>query len=165
MPILRPITTADSAFLAEMLYQAIFVSEGGAPPPREIIRQPELAQYIENWGRTGDLGFLAVDETTQDRIGAAWLRLLPKGYGFVAADIPELSIAVDASYRGRGIGRQLMDAILQEAAAQFKAVSLSVNAENRAAALYQQLGFITVKRDQTTLTMKRTFPPPSLHKF
>ncbi|MDJ0757391.1 MAG: GNAT family N-acetyltransferase [Ardenticatenaceae bacterium] len=158
MPILRPITPDDSDFLAEMLYQAIFVSEGMAPPPRKIIRQPELAQYIENWGRTGDLGLLALDETTQARIGAAWLRLLPNGYGFVAADIPELSIAVDASFRGRGIGRQLMDALLQKAAAQFEAVSLSVNAQNQAAALYQQLGFITVKRNQTTLTMKRIFP-------
>ena len=47
-------------------------------------------------------------------VGAAWLRFFPAddpGYGFVSADVPELSIGVAVLWRGRGIGRALLRAI------------------------------------------------------
>lgn len=35
--------------LKEFLYDAIYLPEGAAAPPREIVNQPELAVYITNF--------------------------------------------------------------------------------------------------------------------
>jgi len=80
--------------------------------------------------------------------GAAWHRVLPgsdPGYGFVAADIPELTIAVDAASRGRGVGTQLLEALVAHAGdAGYRALSLSVHPHNPARRLYERLGFVQV---------------------
>jgi hypothetical protein len=84
--IVRPITLTDEPFLWEMLYQALHVPEGGPPFPREVVNLPEIRRYVENWGLPHDLGFIAVEQTKRQRIGAAWIRLLigeNKGYGYV----------------------------------------------------------------------------------
>ena len=63
------------------------------------------AKYVDGFGRHGDAGVVAA-VAGQD-VGAAWYRLLPAddpGYGFVAADIPELTLGVASQARGRGIG-------------------------------------------------------------
>lgn len=70
-----------------------------------ILSTPELAHYVTEWPRQGDRG--AIAETAGVPIGAAWLRLMPPedpGYGYVAPDVPELSIGVLAAWRGRGVG-------------------------------------------------------------
>ena len=48
--LVRPLTTADSKFLPEALYQALYTSPKEVRLPREIIRLPELARYIDGWG-------------------------------------------------------------------------------------------------------------------
>ena len=75
MPIdLRPLTSSDQSFLWEMLYHAIYVPAGAEPPSRDILDEPDIAHYAENWGQYGDMGFKAlVDEVTGR---AAWLRLI-----------------------------------------------------------------------------------------
>ena len=82
---IRPIASDDEPFLWEMLYQAIYVPEGSPPFPREILNQPEIRRYVENWGRPHDLGFIALTQITSQPIGAAWIRLLKgenRGYGY-----------------------------------------------------------------------------------
>ncbi len=158
----RQINTDDALFLREMLYNAIYVSPGEPLPPRDILDHPNLARYIQNWGRPGDLGFLAIDPLMQEPVGAAWLRLLSgdnRGYGWVADDIPELSIAILESYRGQGLGTLLLDHLLQAAQAQFSAVSLSVSPDNRALNLYQRLGFQSVGASGTSLILVKAFEP------
>ena len=76
--IIRPLTTDDQPFLWEMLYQALHVPEGQTVPPREMVRLPELARYVQGWELKGDCGFLAGDAAGQP-IGAVWLRLLRNG--------------------------------------------------------------------------------------
>lgn len=83
---IRPCVSADESFLWEMLYQALYVPEGKPPFPREIINQPEISRYVENWGQSDDLGFVAVTQIAQQRIGAAWIRVLKgenHGYGYL----------------------------------------------------------------------------------
>ncbi|MGH3929327.1 MAG: hypothetical protein ACRDTF_05050 [Pseudonocardiaceae bacterium] len=61
---------------------------------------PDLAHYVNGWPRDGERGMIA--EASGVPIGAAWLRLMPvhdPGYGFVAPDVPELSIGVVTSWR------------------------------------------------------------------
>lgn len=90
-------------------------------------------------------------------VGAAWLRLLPAddpGYGFVAADIPELSMAIVAGWRRQGIGRRLLRAVVAQALDTGRTgVSLSVERDNPAQDLYQSEGFRTVRSERDSDTM------------
>ncbi len=122
----------------------------------------------ENWGRPGDLALIATLDHEHDEpegaggarvgvrrhraiIGAAWYRLYPAeapGYGFVAEEIPELSVAVEPEYRGMGVGTALLRALISRATeVGYRAVSLSVDARNPALRLYERLGFLVVKSE------------------
>jgi GNAT superfamily N-acetyltransferase len=94
----------------------------------------------------GDLGVIA--EADAVPTGAAWLRFFPPdhpGYGFVAPDVPELTIGVTAAWRGRGVGRALLRAVTGAGAqAGITRVSLSVERKNFARALYLAEGFTVV---------------------
>src|SRR5689334_4247341 len=94
---IRPLTLADEAFLWEMLYLAIYVPEGAAPFPRDIVRSPEIRRYAQDWGQADDLGLVAVRQEYGEPVGATWTRLLKgenKGYGYVDEATPELTMAV-----------------------------------------------------------------------
>lgn len=146
----------NSAFLWEFLYQAIYVPPGQEAPPREIVRQPELARYVEGWGREGDVGLYAWINDSTTPVGAAWLRLWTgneRGYGWVGEGIPELSLAVMPDYRGQGLGQRLLAGLLGLARSKFAGVSLSVSRENPALRLYQRSGFREVSELDGTITM------------
>jgi GNAT superfamily N-acetyltransferase len=69
-------------------------------------------------------------------IGAAWRRCFPArdpGYGFVDAQIPELSIGVVRERRGLGVGFRLLGAVITRQEERV-AVSLNVEAKTRPAA-------------------------------
>lgn len=154
---IRPLAAQDESFLWEMLYQAIYVPDGQPLPPRSILDEPDIAQYVRDWGqRPGDMGVVAVDPAADKPVGAAWLRLFGKtnpGYGYVDDATPELSIAILPEYRGQGVGTLLLDSLLQAASQRFAAISLSVAPENPAARLYSRMGFETVSASGSTLTM------------
>ena len=141
------ITDENNSFLWEMIYQAIYVSPGTEPPSREIVHLPELARYVANWGRPGDLGFYAWDSTGGEPVGAAWLRLWSpgdRGYGWVEDAFPELSLAVLSGRRGEGIGSSLLARLLLSARGRYAGISLSVTSGNPAQRLYERAGFIVV---------------------
>ena len=155
---IRSIEVADESFLREVLYQALFVPPDATPPPREILLQPELAKYVQNWGLDGDRGLIAVLEDSQTLVGAVWLRLFKSsnpGYGYISDDIPELSIAVLPQYRGQGIGTKLLTKLFSQLRNQYSAVSLSVSPNNPALQLYRRFGFKVIDRHNTSLTMKK----------
>lgn len=152
----RPLTPADEPLLWEMLYQAIYVSPGMPLPDRSIVEQPELARYVEGWGRIGDHGVAAMHRGTDRPVGAAWLRLMAgnsRGYGYVNDRTPELSVAVFPEYRGQGLGTQMIVQVLEAAQAKYAAVSLSVSRDNPALRLYERLGFEPVSGDGDSITM------------
>lgn len=142
-----------------MLYQSLYVPEGEAPFPREVLDRPEIAKYVEGWGRVGDIGFVAVDLSSNEPVGAAWLRLLvggEKGYGHVRDETPELGIAVLPAHRGRGVGSALLARLLEAARAEYDSVSLSVSSDNPAARLYERMGFERVAASGTSITMLKS---------
>jgi ribosomal protein S18 acetylase RimI-like enzyme len=154
---IRPLLSDDEPFLWEMLYQALHVPEGQSVPSREVVRLPELARYVQDWGREGDCGFLASDAATGQSVGAVWLRLLMganKGYGYVDDVTPELSIAVLPEYRGQGVGTQLLTRLFASAYGQ-SSISLSVSADNSALRLYERFGFEVISKSDGSFTMKR----------
>jgi len=139
-----------------MLYESLFVGEGDAPLPQNVVEKPEVARYVAGWGRDGDVGFIAVEGAIKLRVGAVWVRIVPGGYGFVDAATPELGIAVARACRGRGIGTMLIERALAECRARYAAVSLSVSLGNRAIHLYERLGFRVVRRSGTSMTMRKS---------
>jgi GNAT superfamily N-acetyltransferase len=156
--VLRSVQPDDAALLRELLYHAIYVPEGEAPPDPEITRRPELARYVEGWGRPGDLGLLALEARGRQPLGGAWLRLWPageEGYGYAGPEIPELSIAVLPGWRGAGVGTRLLAHLLAAAQGRYAAVSLSVSAQNPARRLYERFGFRIFEESGQALVMVR----------
>jgi ribosomal protein S18 acetylase RimI-like enzyme len=77
------------------------------------------------------------------------------GYGFVAPEVPELSMGVAAAFRGRGVGGALLEALLERAIAEgVGALSLSVEDGNPAVRLYERHGFERLFRVGNAWTMK-----------
>lgn len=153
---IRPASTLDQEFLWEMLYQSLHVPGGGTPFPRDVLRRPEIARYVEGWGREGDLGYVAAEPCGGEPVGACWLRLLAgdeKGYGYVGDETPELGIAVRPEYRGRGLGTALLGRLLEAAGSAYESVSLSVSADNPAVRLYERAGFRPVGVGGTSVVM------------
>lgn len=156
---IRPIQPTDIPFLWEMLYLCIHIPEGTVPPSKyEILKNPDIAKYVKEWGRSEDKGFIAVDSKKGVSIGCAWFRLFNsanKGYGYINDTTPELSIAVLPEYRNQGIGNQLIICLLEAAKVSgYAAISLSVDPHNPAVRLYQRLGFKQVGISGTSWTMK-----------
>ncbi len=146
----------DADLIAEMTLVAVNWDSGReALSLGDLLARPDLLHYFTGWPREGDLGVVA--EVDRRRIGAAWLRRFgpdEPGYGFVAGDIPELSIGVVAGWRWRGVGGRLVDALLEAARERgIAAVSLSVERANPAVALYRSRGFEEVAGDAGAITM------------
>ena len=150
----RPLTAADEPFLWEMLYQALYVPPGQPPFPRELLREPDIACYVQGWGRPGDWGLLARDGETP--VGAVWMRRWSddeKGYGYVSSAVPELSIALLPGYRGQGLGSRMIEEAIALAKPDFPGLSLSVVETSPARRLYERHGFRTVGRVMESLVM------------
>ena len=77
--------------------------------------------------------------------GATWARQLfadRPGYGYVGDDVPELTLGVSPAFRRRGVARAVLTELITQArAASYKRLSLSVDPDNPARALYESLGF------------------------
>jgi GNAT superfamily N-acetyltransferase len=142
--IIRRAAPEDGTFMADMLVEATNWSpEWKKKSRKRVLSAAGTAHYIAGWPRHTDLGVIA--EASGERIGAAWLRFLPAadpGYGFVAADIPELTVGVAVLWRGRGVGRALLQAIAEQArSAGIRQISLSVERKNFAQKLYISEGY------------------------
>lgn len=153
-------TKEDIPFLWDMLYEAIYVNDKEEKPPRSIVNNPELAKYVENWGRAGDFALIAKDEHNQN-LGAVWIRLFDesnKTYGYIDSSTPILSMAILPEFRGKGIGSKLLNKICSQASINgYKAISLSVDPANKALTLYERVGFVKVGINGTSWDMKLSF--------
>jgi GNAT superfamily N-acetyltransferase len=153
---LRTATSEDRDFLVDMAVLAVNWLPERRLTRQEILDTPELSHYVDGWMRPDDRGIIALTPEGAP-VGAAWLRQLPAtdpGYGFVADDVPELSIAVVPGSRGGGVGRALIRALLAEAeTVGLRAVSLSVERANRAAQWYRDEGFVVVQSFDDADTM------------
>ena len=141
--VIRPLQKNETELLRDFLYEAIFIPEGVEPPAREIIDQPELKLYYEDFG-AGKADFSLVAENDGKVVGAVWTRIM-NDYGHVDYETPSFAISLNKEYRGQGIGTKLMKemlGLLKEKG--YKRASLAVQKANYAVKMYQNVGFKTV---------------------
>jgi ribosomal protein S18 acetylase RimI-like enzyme len=157
-PHLRPATAADGPFLCQMVREADrwrLPPDAPRPPLDEVLADSHVSRYVDGWGRPCDEGVVA--EVDGLPVGACWLRLFTAGHhgwGFVGADVPELSLAVAPASRRRGIGTRLLAAAIEQARHEgHPAISLSVMTDNPARILYARAGFHHVATDEGSWTM------------
>lgn len=157
----RPATAGDAAFLDEMTVEAFNWSLDRAPMTLDQIRtDPVNGKYVAPWPGPSEFGVIA-ESLAGDPVGAAWLRYFTAsspGYGYVADDVPELTIAVAADWRGMGLGRQLLDEIAAAArSAGLARIALNVESGNHAAKLYASAGYEHVEGgEEGSETMVKT---------
>jgi ribosomal protein S18 acetylase RimI-like enzyme len=155
---IRLLDAGDIDVVRWTLYTAVSWSGNPEiPSMEEVVTHPALAIYHRGWGRNGDFGVAAsVDGTFA---GAAVARLFTEekhGHGYTDPETPELGIAVEPDFRGRGIGRHLMNALADAARERgIQRFSLSVNNPNPAKHLYESLGYaaVNVNGDSTVMVL------------
>ncbi len=154
--IIRPIKIEEIPLLEDFLYEAIFQRDENNLLPRDIIKQPELNVYIDDFGRTDDHCLVA--ENDGKIVGAVWTRILTgkvRGFGYVDDYTPEFAISLFKEYRNKGIGTNLMKSMLRFLKDfGYTQTSLAVQKDNYASKLYQSVGFkIIAESDQDYLML------------
>ena len=143
MTIIREIQAEEIPLLDDFLYEAIFIPEGVAAPPRDIIRQEDLQVYVRDFGRQPDDHCL-VAEVDGMIVGAVWVRVMDD-YGHIDNETPSLAILLYKEYRNRGLGTELLRRMLEILRGKgYQQVSLSVQKANYALRMYRKAGFETV---------------------
>ncbi|GAB3923489.1 hypothetical protein GCM10029976_013760 [Kribbella albertanoniae] len=150
--LLRPATADDLDFLAAMLLEACNWTGENWFTLEKARADDKVWRYLDGWPQADDFGVIAEIDGTP--AGATWARLVPGGYGYVADDVPELTLGVAPAYRRRGIARALLTTLADTArAAPYRRLSLSVDPNNPAAALYRSAGFKFVEINGTSETL------------
>lgn len=149
------IDASNAALVSNFLYEAIFVPSGMQPPSRDILADPQLQVYVQDFGKqTGDFGLFA--EVEGVIAGAVWARIM-EDYGHIDNETPSLAIALYKEYRGKGVGTALLQAmlkLLQEHG--YEQVSLAVQKENYAVKLYTACGFRVYRESEEEYIMVRS---------
>jgi ribosomal protein S18 acetylase RimI-like enzyme len=134
---LRPVAEADRAFLVG-LYASVREPELAHVPWDDATRRAFIAQQ-----------FAAQDAHYREHYPGASLDVIevdgePAGRLYVhrgERDIRIMDIALAPAHRGRGIGTALLRALMAEAQAGGRRLSIHVEANNPARRLYERLGF------------------------
>ncbi len=153
--IIRPIKETEYAVLDDFLYEAIFIPEGVTPPPRDIIKQPELQVYVKDFGKQPDDHCL-VAEVNGKIIGAVWVRIMDD-YGHVDEHTPSFAISLYPEYRRQGIGTALMREMLALLSSKgYRQASLAVQKANFAVRMYRNVGFVISDENEDEYIMTAT---------
>ena len=143
--IIRNMREDEWHLLEEFLFQAIYVPEGfEGEVSRDIVRDdPKCRAAYEGFGSLpDDRALVAVADG--EVVGACWVRTTDE-YGHIDDATPSFSISLFEEFRGRGIGTELMQRMLDDLLrVGYARTSLSVQKENPAARLYARLGFRSV---------------------
>lgn len=144
----------EYGLLSDFLYEAIFIPDGVAPPPKSILEAPELQAYVRRFGEHGDDKCL-VAEVGGRVAGAVWARIMDD-YGHIDDDTPSLAISLDKDHRGFGIGTDMMKQMLRRLKeAGYQRASLSVRKENDAVKMYLKVGFVIIAENEEEYIMVR----------
>lgn len=149
---IRKIRENEYRVLNDFIYEAIFIPEGVAPPPKSIIEQPDLQVYVRDFGtEKDDICFVA--EADNRIVGAVWVRDMPD-YGHIEDGVPSFAISLYKQYRNFGIGTALMKTMLDELRRRgYDRASLAVQKANYAVRMYKKAGFEIVDENEEEYIM------------
>lgn len=150
--IIRELREDEYHLLVDFLYEAIFQPDEVRLVPKSVIQKPELQVYIEDFGKKKD-DFCLCAVVEQKVIGAVWVRNI-KGYGSVNEVTPEFAISLFKSFRGYGIGTDMMKRMLDHLKnSGYSKASLAVQKANYASRMYQKVGFQVVDENEDEYIM------------
>jgi len=138
----RSLVPADQQRLWNWLHVALWDPPPAGLRPIEILQNPGVRIYAEDWGRPSDVGVVAQVDGVD--AGACWMRVVPgkAGLAYVDDETPQLGIALDAPFQHRGFGEPMMKAALDAARNKgFGQVALTVHPDNPAIRVYERCGF------------------------
>jgi len=153
---IRPLGKDEIHCLDDLLYAALFLPEGMEAPPHDIIKKPDIAVYIKDFGSKKD-DYCLVADLNGKIIGGVWVRILAdeiKGFGNIDPQTPEFAISLFKEYRKLGIGTELMSKMityLKET--DYEQTSLSVQKENYAVKMYTKCGFQIIRENEHDFIM------------
>lgn len=152
MFIIREMQREEYPLLKEFLYQAIFQKDPENLIPREEIEKPTLRVYIDNFGEKPDDYCLCAEEDGVV-VGAVWVRIIP-GFGSVDDRTPEFAISLLPEARGKGIGTELMRAMIRHLKVRgYEKTSLAVQKANYAVRMYKKVGFEIIDENEEEYIM------------
>jgi GNAT superfamily N-acetyltransferase len=149
--VLRNERTEDETFLRE-LYASTRADElansGWTPAQTDAFLRMQFDFQRTHYRRHhSDASFLIV-EVDGRPIGRLYVH-------YTREDVRVMDISLMPIARGQGIGRRLLEKVLEEAARLAAPVTLHVGVGNPARRLYERLGFCTVEQDAMNLFMVR----------
>ncbi|WP_070971205.1 GNAT family N-acetyltransferase [Vibrio sonorensis] len=128
---------SDVELQKQFLLIALWTPDNEPDHKPEVLEAPRVKEFYEDWGREGDVGFIAFspDNKPMGLIQSRFKSSLTKKY----SDYPEIAIAVFSEYRGTGVASALMQHLIEHSATGLR---LGVHPQNVAARkLYEKFGF------------------------
>jgi ribosomal protein S18 acetylase RimI-like enzyme len=131
-----------------MLYEAVYwrsIAQGDPPYVEAGFADPEVKKTLADWGvRAGDTAVVA--QIDSKLVGAAWYRYWTDGNairGYIEDTVPVLIMGIHRDVRRQGIGKQLLERLMSQAAQDnIQTISLMVAKGNHASHLYRKCGFV-----------------------
>ncbi|MFR3685627.1 MAG: N-acetyltransferase family protein [Enterococcus sp.] len=150
--LIREMHLSEYPLLREFLYHAIYQRDQEKPIPRSIIDDPNIAVYIQDFGKyKTDLCLCA--QLDDKVVGAVWVRNI-EGFGSIDDQTPEFAISLLPEYRGQGIGTELMKEMIRRLNREgYSKTSLAVQKDNYALNMYLKVGFKIVAENEEEYIM------------
>lgn len=149
---IREMAPREYPLLRDFLYEAIFQRDENNLLPRNVVDNPELRIYIEDFGKKPQ-DFALCAEVDSVVVGAVWVRDIP-AYGHIADGVPEFAISVLKSHRSKGIGsRMMMEMLKHLRAVGCPRASLAVQKDNYALRMYKKCGFQIIGENEEEYIM------------
>lgn len=124
----REAKASDRSFMTLMLLEAAKASFN-VINIQDLPNHPDTEMYINEWPKTGEIGFIAHSEGKP--IGAVWLRIFPNPVHLANCVSPELTIAISSKHRRKGVASLLLNSIYEAASkAGIKEIILGVHHKN-----------------------------------
>ncbi|MEO8029892.1 MAG: N-acetyltransferase [Gemmatimonadota bacterium] len=140
---IRPTQPSDATAI-DRLYRLVAAPPGGLARDPDEITSDYIAAFVRH-ATTDGLGFLAVPADSADPSLAGELHCYPDGPRTFGHVLGNLTVAVHPAWQGKGVGRALFVALLEEVERNRPGVTrvelVARESNARAIGLYESLGF------------------------
>jgi len=148
------LSTTESPEFMEVLWTALN-PEGVTGRTRNILNDPIIKPYYEDWGQPNDIGYAAIKEGKM--IGAIWSRI-KSCVTMYYSEYPELGIGVLPDYQNMGTGSLLLEVLIETCRGKYPGIRLGVNEKAiRVLSFYEKFGFTEYDKYNGSPQLQLTF--------